>query len=292
MTDLRILLFGATGQVGTEAVRRAAGQGIDLVAMDRNAAEFSQPGLLAEIIASTPCDGVINAAAYTAVDAAETDTALAHQVNAVGPGEIAEACHIKSVPLVHLSTDYVFSGAAQTPYTETDTCGPVGAYGQSKYDGEAAVLRVGGTAAILRLSWVFSAHGTNFVKTMLRIGADRGSVEVVNDQIGKPTPASSIADAAFAVIKALQHDPSLSGVYHFAGDRAVSWADFAAEIFSAAHLDVSVTPIATSEYPTPAKRPAWSVMDTRKFEHTFNMAAPSWHAALEHVVPALMAHTD
>ncbi|KCZ85702.1 dTDP-4-dehydrorhamnose reductase [Hyphomonas adhaerens MHS-3] len=289
---MRILLFGASGQVGYEAQRLAAGEGITLVALDRAAADLTNPGEAARLIAETECDAVINAAAYTAVDKAESETDLAMAVNGVAPGEMAAACAAKGVPFIHFSTDYVFPGDAVEPYTELDATGPQGAYGRTKLAGEEAVLGAGGAAAVLRLSWVFSGHGNNFVKTMLRVGQERGSVRVVDDQIGKPTPASGAAQAAFAVAKRLVADPSVGGLYHFAGDRAVSWAGFAREIFEVAGLEVPVEPITTDEFPTPAQRPPWSVLDTSRFEAVFGRPAPDWRAELVRIIPALTAPAE
>ena len=289
---MRILLFGASGQVGYEAQRLAGGEGVTLVALDRAAADLTKPGEAARLIAETQCDAVINAAAYTAVDKAESEIDLAMAVNGVAPGEMAAACVAKGVPIIHFSTDYVFPGDASEPYTELDATGPQGAYGRTKLAGEEAVLGAGGAVAVLRLSWVFSGHGNNFVKTMLRLGRERGAVRVVADQTGKPTPASSAALAAFTAAKRLAADPSAAGLYHFAGDRAVSWADFAREIFDVAGMDVPVEAITTDQFPTPAKRPAWSVMDTSRFEAVFGRPAPNWRDELVRIIPALVAPAE
>lgn len=285
---MRLLLFGANGQVGTEIRLESARRGVTLEAVDRETCDLTQPGSAAALIERTEaCDGVINAAAYTAVDKAESEAELAEAVNAYAPGEMAEACVARGIPLIHYSTDYVFAGDATTPYRENDPTGPLGVYGRSKLEGEARVLAAGGHAAIVRLAWVFSAHGGNFVKTMLRVGKERGHLRVVDDQIGKPTPAAPAARAALDMIAPLAADTLKSGIYHFSGDRALSWAAFAREIFEVADLDVTVEPITTAEYPTPAKRPAWSVLDTAKIENTFGIAAPDWRAELEHVIAAL-----
>lgn len=277
---MRVLVFGAGGQVGKETVRCARPAGADAVAVDRRTCDVAVPGAASAFIRASIPDAVINAAAYTAVDKAETEPDLAEAVNAAAPGEMARACAELGVPFVHLSTDYVFDGAASQPYRETDETGPLGVYGRTKLDGEKAVAAAGGAFAILRLSWVFSAHGANFVKTMLRLSGERDRVRAVADQTGKPTPASAAAAASLIAARALAADKSLSGVYHFAGDKQIVWADFARTIFDMAGRDVIVEPITTAEYPTPAKRPRYSVLDTRKFEETFGLAAPSWRDGL------------
>ncbi|PHR70208.1 sugar nucleotide-binding protein, partial [Henriciella sp.] len=190
---MRILLFGPNGQVGTEIRRQAHASGLEVVPAGREAVDLSKPGAAATLISQSDCDGVINASAYTAVDKAETEAELAGAVNTDAPAAMAEACAAAGLPFVHYSTDYVFDGTSSRPYRETDPTSPLGVYGRTKADGEAAVMAAGGTAAVIRLAWVFSAHGANFVKTMLRVGPERGGVRVVADQVGKPTPATDAA---------------------------------------------------------------------------------------------------
>ncbi|MBB5517218.1 dTDP-4-dehydrorhamnose reductase [Amphiplicatus metriothermophilus] len=285
---MRVLLFGANGQVGTE-IRRRAGGDVAIVALDRARCDLSQAGAAARAIEREACDAVVNAAAYTAVDRAESEPDLAGRINAEAPREMAEAAAAKRVPLIHLSTDYVFDGTASRPYREDDPVAPLGVYGATKLKGEEAVAAGGGAYAILRLSWVFSAHGSNFVKTMLRLARERPALRVVADQRGKPTPAADAAEAALLVARALLADPARSGLYHFAGDAPASWADFAEAIMAEAGLAVPVERIATADFPTPARRPAWSVLDTAKFERVFARPAPSWRAGLESVVAELGA---
>jgi len=208
-------------------------------------------------------------------------------VNAEAPAEMARACAEIGIPFVHFSTDYVFDGTASRPYRESDETAPLGVYGKTKRDGEKGVAAAGGAYAILRLSWVFSAHGANFVKTMLRLSAERETLHIVADQEGKPTPAAGAAAAALVVARALAGDPMRSGVYHFAGDKATTWADFASAIFEAAGAETAVERITTADYPTPAKRPAYSVLDTEKIEKTFGLAAPSWKDGLRAVLREL-----
>lgn len=284
---MRVLVFGSGGQVGAEIVRCAPPAGVVAVAVDRAQCDLATPGAAAALIRASACDAVINAAAYTAVDKAETEPALAEAINAAAPGEMARTCAVLGIPFVHFSTDYVFDGEARRPYRESDDTAPLGVYGRTKLQGEKAVAAAGGAYAIIRLSWVFSSHGANFVKTMLRLSGERDRLRVVADQTGKPTPASAAAAASLIVARGLAADRSLSGVYHFAGDRPTVWAEFAREIFDMAGRNTIVESITTAEYPTQAKRPFYSVLDTRKFEETFGLAAPSWRDGLGAVLVEL-----
>lgn len=284
---MRILLFGPGGQIGTEIRRRAEKAGAEIIPVAREACDFSERGAARTIIKTAECDAVINAAAYTAVDKAQAERNLAETVNALAPGEIARACAARSLPLVHFSTDYVFDGAGTRPYVETDKTGPANVYGETKLNGEEAVASAEGAYAILRTSWVFSAHGANFVKTMLRLAGEKPAVRVVADQRGKPTAAADLADAALVIARALKEDAAKSGVYHYAGDEATSWAGLASVIFDCAGLATKVSRITTREYPTPAARPAYSVLDTEKIRKTFGLAPPSWRYALKDVIREL-----
>jgi len=231
-------------------------------------------------------DGVIIAAAYTQVDQAETEYDLALQVNAAAPGAIAKACAQRGLPLVHISTDYVFSGEASAPYETDHTIDPINAYGRSKYGGEQAVMDAHEKAAVLRTSWVFDGTGKNFMTTMLRLAQSRPELSVVADQIGRPTYAGHLARAALQSIKALEGgSPAAQGIFHATGTgHPVSWADFARAIFERAAADLphkmKVTSIPSSAYPTPAKRPAYSVLETSKFDSAVE-ALPDWKTGLE-----------
>lgn len=286
---MRVLVFGSDGQVATELRRRGPHAGFDIIALGRGACDLMNKDAARAAIESAKPDAVINASAYTAVDKAEGERDAAMRLNAEAPGEIAEACAAGRIPLIHFSTDYVFDGGASRPYREDDAVAPLGVYGETKLAGERNVARAGGAYAIIRLSWVFSAHGANFVKTMLRLGREKPSLRVVADQQGKPTPAASAADAALAAAKTLREDAGKAGVYHFAGDEQTTWAGFAEAIMAEAGLSTPVEHIATKDYPTPAKRPAWSVLDTAKFERAFAMNAPSWRLELKEVVRELNA---
>jgi dTDP-4-dehydrorhamnose reductase len=279
-----ILVFGATGQVATE-LQRFEG----VTALSRAEADLSDPAACAAIIAATKADAVINAAAYTAVDKAETDTDMAFRVNVDAPTAMAEAAAKRGLPFVHVSTDYVFNGSGTTPWREDDATGPLGVYGASKLQGEQGVQAVGGAHAIMRTSWVVSAHGNNFVKTMLRLGAERDRLTIVADQVGGPTCARDIAAGLMQMAEQLCDDASKSGIYHFAGGPDVSWADFAREIFAQAGITFEVADILSSDFPTPAKRPGNSRMNCTKITDVFGVLRPDWRSSLTDILTDLKA---
>lgn len=281
---MKFLVFGRTGQVAQALSEASFPNGASVVSLGREAADLSHPGVVAAAIAAHRPDVVLNAAAYTAVDKAETERDLAMAVNAAAPGEMATAAAGIGAAFVHLSTDYVFDGMGRRPYVETDPTGPLQVYGESKLAGEAAVRRAGGVSATLRTSWVFSPYGRNFVKTMLRLGVERPEISVVADQLGKPTPAAAIAAAMIEVALALCDEPARTGIYHFAGDETTSWADFARETFAAAGVSTTVRNITTADYPTPARRPAWSALDCTAIEQAFGIRPADWREALKGVV--------
>jgi dTDP-4-dehydrorhamnose reductase len=282
------LVFGENGQVAQE-LNALLGENCTLLGRDRvDLLKAGQARTAIEAALSTgPIDGIINAAAYTAVDAAEADRDAAFALNADAPGEMAQSAASAGIPCVHLSTDYVFDGSGTAPWRPDDATGPVGVYGASKLAGEDAVRGAGGVFAILRTSWVFSAHGANFVKTMRRLGAEHDALGIVTDQIGGPTPADAIAQACVTVAKELRKNSKKSGTYHFSGAPDCSWADFARAIFAASGLTVTVNDIATSAYPTPATRPANSRLDCTSLEQAFRIARPDWHAGLNRVLTQL-----
>jgi dTDP-4-dehydrorhamnose reductase len=281
MSGMKILMFGQTGQVATEVQRQAK-----VIALGRCVADLSNPDALRAAIKQHQPDVVINAAAYTAVDRAEEEEALAMAINGVAPGVMAQACAAQGIPFLHVSTDYVFDGSGTTAWTPQDKVDPQNAYGRTKLAGEIAVRDAGGPHAILRTSWVFSAHGANFIKTMLRLGESRDALNVVGDQIGGPTPAADIA-ATLLDMAAQMVGGAQGGTYHYAGAPAASWADFAAEIFAQAGLAVAVTGIPTAEYPTPASRPLNSCMDCGSLAADFGIAAPDWKDGLARVLADL-----
>lgn len=272
------LVFGRTGQVATELQRQA-----DVAAMGRDMADLADPETCAAVIRAHAPRLVINAAAYTAVDKAEEEEPLAHVINAVAPGAMARACADLDVPFLHISTDYVFDGSGVVPWRETDPVAPQNAYGRTKLAGEVAVAAASGHWAVLRTAWVFSAHGTNFVKTMLRLAETRDHLTVVADQVGCPTPAAEIA-AALLRMGAAMRDGQGGGIYHFGGQPPVSWAGFARAIFESAGRKVTVEDILSSAYPTPAARPMNSQLDCAKLETDFGISAPDWKRGLDRVL--------
>lgn len=279
---MRLLVFGRGGQVATELARLVP----EAVFLGRDLADLMDPDACAAEIRD--CDAVINAAAWTAVDKAEAEEAAATVVNGDAPAAMARACAGLGVPFLHVSTDYVFDGAGERPFRPDDPTGPLGAYGRSKLAGEIGVRAAGGNAAILRTSWVVSAHGANFVKTMLRLGRERESLNVVADQVGGPTPAAAIAAALVGMARAMVAGQR-GGTYHFSGAPDVSWAEFAREIMAQAGLPCVVNDIPTSAYPTPAKRPANSRMDCSALERDFGIARPNWKAGLTRILQELGA---
>ena len=284
---MKVLVFGRTGQLATELARRTPA-GWRMQALGREAADLADPEACAGIVAESDADLVINAAAHTAVDRAEAEEDRAHAVNADAPAAMARAAAGR-MPLLHVSTDYVFDGAGERPWRPDDAPAPLGAYGRTKLAGERGVAGAGGAHVILRTSWVFSAHGSNFVKTMLRVGPERGALRVVDDQVGGPPAAGDIAAALIAIAGAFAAGRGVSGVYHFAGQPFVSWAAFAREIFARAGLDVPVEAIPSSEYPTPAPRPGNSRLDGAALMADYGVAPPDWRAALDEVLAELRA---
>lgn len=281
---MRVLVFGKTGQVATELQRYGG-----VTALGRAEADLNDPTACAAVISKMDADAIINAAAYTGVDAAETGIDEAFMVNAEAPDFMAEAAAERALPFVHISTDYVVDGTGTRAWREDDPTGPLGVYGASKLAGEQGVRAAGGTHAILRTSWVVLAYGGNFVKTMLRLGAERDALSIVADQIGGPTCARDIAAALMDMAAQLRTDPSKSGIYHFAGTPDASWADFALEIFEQAKIDCDVTDIPSSAYPTPAARPANSRLDCTKLATVFNINRPDWRIGLGDILNDLKA---
>ncbi len=283
---MNILVFGYNGQVATE-LRALSNEQTQITALGRSDADLTDPAACAAAIAAYEPDAVINAAAYTAVDRAEEEEELALRINADAPAAMALACAAQAIPLVTISTDYVFSGTGQAPWQPQDVTGPIGAYGRTKLAGERAVVSAGGAWAVLRTSWVVSAHGNNFVKTMLRLGVERDELNVVDDQIGGPTGAAEIAQACITIAQALKADPSRSGIYHFAGAPDTSWAEFARTIFDKAGIECTVNGIPSSEYPTPAARPLNSRMDCTKTTEVFGIKRPDWGESLDDILAEL-----
>jgi dTDP-4-dehydrorhamnose reductase len=284
---MRLLVFGQTGQVARELARRLP-DGVTARFLARDEADLLKPEACAAAVQAADCDAVINAAAWTAVDKAEAEEAAATVVNGDSPGAMARACAAKGMPFLTVSTDYVFDGSGDRPFRPGDAVGPLGAYGRSKLAGERAVAAAGGSWLVLRTSWVVSAHGANFVKTMLRLGRERDSLRVVADQVGGPTPAAAISDALVVCARGMVAGAA-GGVQHFAGAPDVSWAGFAREIFARAGLGCRVDDIPTEAYPTPARRPKNSRMDCSDLERAFGIVRPDWRVGLDAILKELSA---
>lgn len=277
----RVLVIGRTGQVATE-LQRLADPALAVTAVGRETVDLADPAAAGAYVAAADADIVINAAAYTAVDRAEEEEALATRVNGDAPGAMAAAAARRGVPFLHISTDYVFDGSGDRPWREDDPTGPLGAYGRSKLAGEAAVRAAGGPHAVLRTAWVFAGHGSNFVRTMLRVGRTNARLTVVDDQRGGPTAAADIAGALAEIAKAFHAGRGDSGVFHFCGAPAVSWRGFADAIFAQTDWDVKpeVAPIRTEDWPTPAARPHNSVLNCQRILESYGVSQPDWRASL------------
>lgn len=299
---MRVLVTGCGGQVGGELVRLLAGK-CELAAEDRASLDLARPEAIRARVRELRPQLILNPAAYTAVDRAESEPALARAVNAVAPGVLAEEARRLGALLVHYSTDYVFDGAKPGAYTEEDATGPMGVYGRTKLEGERAVASVGGAHLVLRTTWVYGPRGRNFLRTMLDLAAKRDEIRVVDDQFGAPTSSLALARATLAVVGAADGAPTAAGLeraaaspglYHATATGETSWFGFAAGIFArwarlapAGFRAPRVVPIPTSEYPTPVRRPANSRLDTAKLERTFGVRLPPWEAGLDEVLAAL-----
>lgn len=282
---MNLLVFGQTGQVARALARLAP----DATFLGRSQANLTDPAACARTILATRPDAVINAAAYTAVDKAESDEATARVINALAPEAMAQACAEIAVPLVQISTDYVFNGAGCTAFRPTDPVAPLGAYGRTKAEGETRLRSTEVVHGILRTSWVFSAEGSNFVKTMLRLSDERNRLTIVGDQAGGPTPAAAIAAACLTIAAKLCAEPALSGTYHYSGAPETTWAEFARTVFALSGRDVDVVDIATTDYPTPARRPLNSRLDCTTTQIAFGLEQPDWRAGLRETLIELEA---
>lgn len=292
---MRILVTGKEGQVATSLRERGAVLGHEIISLSRSELDLAaDPDVIAQIIVEQQPDAVISAAAYTAVDKAESDTVQAYAVNVRGAAAVARAARQLNVPLLHLSTDYVFDGTKPTPYLEDDPTCPTSVYGITKRDGEDAVLAGYDNVVILRTAWIYSPFGNNFVKTMLRLAADRADIGVVSDQRGNPSSALDLADGLLAIAANLieSSDPKLRGIFNMAGTDTASWAEFAEAIFEASAVvggpRAVVRPIGTAEYPTPALRPANSSLDCTKLQRLHGVRLPRWRSSLINIVERLV----
>jgi len=276
-----ILVTGANGQLGWELGRLAKSYPtIKFVFVDRSQLDLAFPEAFEKMIHTIKPDCIVNTAAYTAVDKSETEKALAYTVNATAVQELARISKTLAIPFITYSTDYVFDGEANQPYLSSTKMDPVNYYGSTKAAGETLAIEANEQTIVIRTSWVFSSHGNNFVKTMMRLMKERASLNIVADQKGRPTYAKDLAMATMKMIEAMNAGKSIKGVYHFANTGETTWFDFAAKIKAIAGLDCALNPIETKDFPTPAKRPAYSVLDTSKIEEALSIAIPHWEDAL------------
>lgn len=292
---MRIAVTGREGQVVSSLLNCGAAEGHEIIAVGRPDLDLARPDTIGPALAATRPDVIVSSAAYTAVDRAESEGDVAYAINAKGAGTVAEAARALNVPLVHISTDYVFSGAGDRPYVETDATGPTGVYGASKLAGEVAVLEAyGENSAVLRTAWVYSQFGSNFVKTMLRLASDRDEVGVVADQFGNPTSALEIAGGILRVARnlAANSDKAMRGIFHMTAAGEGSWADFAEVIFASSQShngpSARVRRITTAEYPTPAVRPTNSRLDCSHIRDVHGVVLPDWRKSTDEVVTHLV----
>ncbi|MBH9577949.1 dTDP-4-dehydrorhamnose reductase [Inhella proteolytica] len=291
---MKVVLLGAKGQVGWELQRALAPLG-ELLAWDRERADLANPEALAAQLRAVAPQAIVNAAAYTAVDKAESEPELAQRVNAEAPKRLAALAAELGIPLVHYSTDYVFDGSGDQPRDEDATTGPLSVYGASKLAGEQGIRASGCTHLILRTSWVYAARGGNFAKTMLRLAAEREQLRVVNDQIGAPTGAELLADGAAHALRSLLDQPERSGTYHLCASGETSWAAYARFVVEQARAKgqalrcQEVQGIPSSDYPTPARRPLNSRLDCRRFESTFGLRLPHWEQGVRRMLDEVIA---
>ena len=292
---MRLLVTGKEGQLVRSLLERAPRAGVEVVAVGRPRLDMSEPSTVAAALDGVEADAIVNAAAYTAVDKAESEEALATRINGEAAGEIAAYARRLGLPFLHISTDYVFDGEGPRPYREDDPTGPIGAYGRSKLAGELAVLERDPRATILRTAWVHSPFGANFVKTMLRLGETRAELSVVADQKGSPSYAPDLADAILNIARQRVERRSENfgaGVYHMTGSGEATWADLAEEVFAEAErlgrAPVRVRRITAEQYPTPAKRPSNSRLDNSRLNHVFGVTLPDWRVSARACVNRLL----
>lgn len=293
---MRIAVTGSQGQVALSLLERGPALGATVLALGRPQLDLARPGTIAPALASARPDIVVNAAAYTAVDDAESEPELAVSTNATGAGAVAEAASRLGIPLIHLSTDYVFDGSLERPYAETDPVAPINVYGRSKLAGEVAVAAATDDYVILRTAWVYSPFGTNFVRTMLRLAGSRPEVSVVADQRGSPTSGLDIADGVIKIGRNLLRERDrndMRGCFHIAGEGETTWAGLAQAVFAASAAaggpDAQVRPVATADYPTGARRPANSRLCCDKLARVHGVRLPDWRTSLEACVARLVA---
>jgi dTDP-4-dehydrorhamnose reductase len=279
----RILITGAHGQLGSEIKELAGAYPFEIDYTDSDTLDITNAGAINQYLKAKPAGWIVNCAAYTAVDKAESEPEAAHQVNSLAPGLLAQAAKANGSKLVHVSTDYVFDGKNHKPYKETDSTNPQSAYGRSKLEGEKKVVDENPEAMIIRTSWLYSNYGNNFVKSMIRLGKERDELGIVADQTGTPTYAADLARAILDTISLCNKSPERyqPGIYHYANEGTASWYDFAMEIFELEQINVQANAIETVDYPTPATRPYFSVLSKKKIKESYGVDVPHWKKALK-----------
>ncbi len=292
---MRIMLFGAAGQVGSDCLIALKTKAHEVIAVTRNQLDFADECAVVSYVEQCKPNVIINACAYTAVDKAESESDLADQINHKTVAALAKCCHVNGILLLHLSTDYVFDGHADTPYLEDSCVNPLSVYGKTKLQGEKAIEEHATQYIILRTSWVFGENGNNFVKTMLKLAKDRDQLSVVSDQSGRPTYAGHIVNVLLFFVEKYNKDGIIPyGIYHCSSSGETSWYEFAQAVFEQAYIagviakKPQVSPIPSSAYPTPAPRPMYSTLDTSKLESTIGQALPSWREGLSRFMDAIV----
>ncbi len=281
----KLLITGANGQLGREIIKIASQQNISYVATDVSQLDITQIEEVLPLVRQLKPQAIINCAAYTAVDKAEIEPEQAHKINVDGTKNVASAARESGAYFVHISTDFVFDGSQSAPYTENNPTNPCNLYGRTKAEGEAAVQATGGKWAIVRTSWLYSAGDNNFVNTMIKLGRERTSLNVVFDQVGTPTSAVDLAEAIILMVeRSLEQNNPVLGIYHYSNEGVCSWFDFAVKIMKLANIDCKVMPIRSAEYPTLARRPSFSVLDKSKIKTTLGIEIPHWEESLRKVI--------
>lgn len=281
---MKILVTGANGQLGNELrVLSEFFPQWNFLFTDVETLDITNEEAVAVFFTENLPSMIVNCAAYTAVDKAESEYEMAHKINSLAPALLAKYTAMLNSRMIHISTDYVFDGKSQHPYTETDAVNPISAYGKTKLEGELGCIFENPQTIILRTSWLYSTFGVNFLKNMIRLGKEKKELSIVSDQIGTPTYAADLAGVILTIISYFEQEPDnfIPGVYHYSNEGVASWFDFATEIFSITGIPCKVNPISTSQYPTPAKRPAYSVMDKTKIKYTFGIEIPGWQQSLK-----------
>lgn len=288
MAIRKILVTGSNGQLGWEIAQAASSfPEFEFVFVDRNAMDLSMPSEIESVINLFAPHAIINAAAYTAVDKAETEKDIAHIINAEAVEKLATISKNRNIPFITYSTDYVFSGNATSPYLTDTQLAPVNYYGQTKAEGEQMAIAANPNTIIIRTSWVFSSHGNNFVKTMMRLMKDRDALNIVGDQKGRPTFAKDLSLASIQILESINEGKTISGIYHYANTGETTWFGFAEKIKEYAGIECDLTAISSDQFPTPAKRPAYSVLDTQKIEKELGIEIPHWETALKQCIHQL-----